>query len=119
MKRLGQEDQAEHTSEVAKEGAKKKAGLPAGMAGASTFGGSKSTSVQVGFSGKLQSKGSSKEGERERTDATKFASATVAHGSSSGGGKKSRRKRVMPKLLEPKGEQNCDNASSLQLCTWL
>jgi hypothetical protein len=125
MERAGHEESlspspSEHKSGVAKQGAMKKIGSPAGMAGGSSFGGSKGTSVQFGFSGRLPSGGGSGGSERERTEAAKFAKSMAGHGGSSGRGHgKSSGKRVLPKLREPQGEQDCDNASSLHLCTWL
>jgi hypothetical protein len=130
------QEQASSDQEEAKQGEPKRAGakkeghpagkgVGAGKESASNFGASStSAKSKFGFSGKLQSSGGHNEIERKRAAERKFAKETQAQSTPGVRSSKKRRhgKRSSPKLsepAEPKGEAECDQGSSLQLCTWL
>jgi hypothetical protein len=106
---------------AAKQEKTKKAGIGmgAGGAGASSFGATKGKNSDFGYTGKMGAVGGYSANQQQKAEEARFAKATRAHGTSGGGHRKhGRGKSFMPKL-EPKGEQQCNQGSSLQLCTWL
>jgi hypothetical protein len=92
-----------------------------GKKSASSFGGSPTSGKSpFGFSGKAQVSGGGGESARQKAAERKFAKDVKAHPSSGGGSRKKPGRGKAPALkVEPKGKEDCDQASALQLCTWL
>lgn len=116
--------QTEMKKEEPKAGAAKKIGTPAGSTagsmGASSFGmASKHDIAQFGFSGKIALAGGHGP-DHARAEEAKFGKEVAGHPVRAGRHKQRRGKEFMPKLRSPvsTGAQNCENASSLELCTW-
>ena len=116
------ENKSETKKETPKPGTMKTFGATVATTSASSFGmASKSGSNQLAFSSKMKLAGSSHGNDHERTKDEGFEKEVAGHTvARSATHKKRRGREFMPKLSPlPHGEDDCKDASSLRLCTWL